>query len=89
VHNSGCFFVGDAGQRLAGGTRLGWTARTDKEDDMIRHKARALVVAVVVDPLAYDAIMELAQREAINPKDPHHIMVAHEAIQLVSEHRWV
>ena len=56
---------------------------------MIRHKARALVVAVVVDPLAYDAIMELAQREAINPKDPHHIMVAHEAIQLVSEHRWV
>jgi hypothetical protein len=85
VHNSGCFFVGDAGQRLAGGTRLGWTARTDKEDDMIRHKARALVVAVVVDPLAYDAIMELAQREAINPKDPHHIMVAHEAIHLVSE----
>jgi DNA-binding transcriptional LysR family regulator len=44
-----------------------------------------ILFAKHVNPLAHDAIMELAQREAINPKDPHHIMVAHEAIHLVSE----
>ena len=48
-----------------------------------------ILFAKQVNPLAYDAIMDLAQREAINPKDPHHIMVAHEAIQLVSEQRGV
>lgn len=37
------------------------------------------------NPLAYEAIMQLAESEAINPKDPHHAIVAHEAIQLVSE----
>ena len=44
-----------------------------------------ILFARQVNPLVYDAIMDLAQRQAINPKDPHHIMVAHEAIQLVSE----
>ena len=44
-----------------------------------------ILFAKQVNPLAYDAIMDLAQREAIHPKAPHHIMVAHEAIQLVSE----
>lgn len=44
-----------------------------------------ILFAKQVNPIAYDAIMDLAQREAIHPKDPHHIMVAHEAIQLVSE----
>jgi len=48
-----------------------------------------ILLAKQVNPLAYDAIMHLAQREAIHPKDPHHIMVAQEAIQLVSEQRGV
>jgi DNA-binding transcriptional LysR family regulator len=48
-----------------------------------------ILFAKQVNPLAYDAIMDLAQQEAIHPKDPHHIMVAHEAIQLVSEQRGV
>ena len=48
-----------------------------------------ILFAKQVNPLAYDAIMHLAQREAIHPKDPHHIMVAQEAIQLVSEQRGV
>ncbi len=48
-----------------------------------------ILFAKQVNPIAYDAIMDLALREAINPKDPHHIMVAQEAIQLVSEQRGV
>jgi len=44
-----------------------------------------ILFAKQVNPVAYEAIMELAQREAIHPKDPHYIMLAHEAIQLVSE----
>jgi hypothetical protein len=58
-----------------------------KEPLMLQDLAKDhwILFAKQVNPLAYDAIMELAQREAINPKDPHHIMVAHEAIHLVSE----
>jgi hypothetical protein len=58
-----------------------------KEPLMLQDLAKDhwILFAKHVNPLAHDAIMELAQREAINPKDPHHIMVAHEAIQLVSE----
>ena len=48
-----------------------------------------ILLAKQVNPLAYDAIMHLAQREDIDPRDPHHIMVAQEAIQLVSEQRSV
>lgn len=48
-------------------------------------KDQWILFAKQVNPLAYDSIMQLAQREAIHPKDPHHIMVAHEAIHLVSE----
>lgn len=35
-----------------------------------------ILFARQVNPLVYDAIMDLAQRQAINPQDPHHIMVA-------------
>jgi DNA-binding transcriptional LysR family regulator len=45
-----------------------------------------ILFAKRVHPLAHDAIMDAAQREAIVPRDVHDILTAKEALHLVSEH---